>query len=586
MLNSHAAPLRVAALLVFCFCLSSAATAQSAAPDAKTQDAGSSAKASGAQPSELEEVRRLLLKQQEELARLRATVTEQSRQIEELRGRVEQASAGSGASMVAANQVVTADALSTSSSPSDKRQEIEARVAKAEAEVKRTSETVARQLGNITFSGDVRVRYEAFYGQLNALTNAANPLIVGNELTSRNRFRLRARLQMRGTIGKEFDWGLRFTTGSFADNISANQTLTDFFNRKPFGLENAYISYSPRKVAGLRLQGGKFDVPWLRTEMTIDNDLSVEGFNETYSRSFKKSNLKSLTFVAWQLPFLERNSAFVRNADGSVNFSESSRGGRDLALYGAQARARFEFTPDTGLTLSVADLFYSGTQFITPLQVFNGNLLVPVTVTIPATATTPAQTVTTQVAIPRDFLVSGNANLGVSTASNNATNRDGRLSSGFNLVDIIARLDLYQKSRFPVALIFDFVTNTQVHDVVTAGAGGANLLLPNNENKGYWAELQVGKLAQRGDWLLGYTFTRIEKDAVLTPFNASDVGQQSDVRVNRFSINYAADPRVILSLTGFITSRPNGLLGVFGSTPPGSLNRQAVRLQWDTTFRF
>jgi hypothetical protein len=586
----HTATLRAAALCLFCLCLFSTAWAQQPNASTSTTQTSTASQGAGEPKSELEEVRRLLLEQQEELRRMRATVERQSREIEALQQRAGQTSPSTAQpALITANQVVTSDGLpsaQTTQSAQDKsqQQDVETRVGKVE----KATEAITKQLGNITFSGDVRLRYESIYGQLNTLANAANPLIVGNELSARNRFRFRARLQIRGSIGKEFDWGLRFNTGSFADAISANQNMTDFFNRKPIGLDNAFISYSPGRVPGLRLQGGKFDVPWLRTELTIDNDLVPEGFNETYSRSFKKSRLKNLTFVAWQLPFLERASAFVRNTDGTVNVSESARGGRDLALYGGQARARFEFTPDTGLTLAVADLYFSGTQFISPVQVFGANLLVPVTITIPATGTTPAQTVTTQVSIPRDLLVSGNANLGVSAASNNAINRDGRLSSGYNLVDLIARLDLYQKSRWPVSLIFDFVTNTQVRDVVVAGAGagGANLLLPNRENNGYWAEFQVGKLVKRGDWLFDYTFMRIEKDAVLTPFNASDINQQSDARISRFQINYAADPRVILSLTGFVTDRPNGLLGVFGQTPPGSLDRSTVRLQWDTIFRF
>ncbi|HEX8173925.1 MAG TPA: putative porin [Pyrinomonadaceae bacterium] len=582
---------RAFAVCFLCFCLSAIASAQTSAPASQPAPASATAEGSPASASELEEVRRLLLKQQEELGRMRAMMQEQAREIDSLRRRVEQVgAANSQPSLIATGQIIpgdrVADTKPSSSTGANQTQDIEARVGRVEAEAKKSSEAIARQLGSITFSGDVRLRYESIYGQSNTLPNAANPLFVGNELSARNRFRLRARLQIRGQIGKEFDWGIRFNTGSFADAISANQTLTDFFNRKPVGLDNAFVSYAPQRLPGLRLQAGKFDVPWLRTEMTIDNDLTPEGFTEAYSRAFKNSKLKNITLVAWQLPFLERNSAFIRNADGTVNLDESGRAGRDLALYGGQIRGRFEFTPETGLTLSVADLYFSGTQFISPVQVFGGNLQLPVTINIPATGNTPAQTVNTQVSIPRDFLVSGNANLGVSSASNNAVNRDGRLSSGFNLFDIIARLDLYQKSRFPVALIFNFVTNTQVHDVVAAGPGGTNIIIPNNENNGYWAELQVGRLVKRGDWLFNYTFTRIEKDAVLTPFNASDINQQSDVRISRFQINYAADPRVVLSFTGFITGRPNGLLGVFGQTPAGSLNRSTVRLQWDTTFRF
>jgi hypothetical protein len=398
--------------------------------------------------------------------------------------------------------------------------------------------------------------------------------------------RLRARLQMRGSINDEFDWGLRLATGSFADNISTNQTLTDFFNRKPFALDQAFITYKPKRIAGLRLQGGKFEPPWTYTEMTIDNDLMVEGFNESYVRAFKKSKLKDLTFVAWQLPFLERNSAFVRNSNGTVNLEQSRRGGRDLALYGGQVRARFEPSDKVALALSVSDLFFSGTQFISPVQVFGGQLLLPLTFTIPASGSNPAQTITTQVAISRDLLVAGHGGLGLTNASNNATNRDGRLASGYNLVDMLARFDLKQSKRWPVTVTLNFVTNTQTHDVVTAGPGGADLLLRNNEKHAFLGGVQVGSTKARGDMLFAYDFLRIQKDAVLTPFNWSDITQQSDMRGHRFAFSYAADPRVTLTVTGIATERPNGLLGPFAATPSGSLNRSTFRLQFDTVLKF
>jgi hypothetical protein len=58
------------------------------------------------------------------------------------------------------------------------------------------------------------------------------------------------------------------------------------------------------------------------------------------------------------------------------------------------------------------------------------------------------------------------------------------------------------------------------------------------------------------------------------------------MRGHRFNFAYAVDPRVILSVTGIVTQRPNGVLGAFGTTPPGSLNRPTTRLQFDTAFRF
>ncbi len=509
----------------------------------------------------------MLVEQSQRLDRLQQTIAEQQETIRLLAAKLN----GVDASATATAQASVAPQTVKSPTVDDRLKTVESRVAEISA---------------IKFSGDIRLRSESFFGQSNSLANGANPAVLGNDLSPRNRMRLRARLQMRGSIGQEFDWGLRFATGSFADNISTNQTMTDFFNRKPFGLDQAFITYKPHGLPGLKLQGGRFEPPWTFTEMTIDNDLMVDGFDQSYSRGFKKSKLKDVTLVAWELPFLERNSAFVRNSNGTVNIDQSRRGGRDLALFGVQARARFEPNAKVALTLSAADLFYSGTQFITPVQVFGSQLQLPITITIPASGATPAQTVTTQVSIPRDLLVAGNGNLGLSNASNNATNRDGHLASGFNLVDMLARLDLKHSKRFPVAIVLDFVTNTQTHDVVVAGPTGADVLLPNHENNGFWGEIQVGKTKDRGDIQFGYTFLRIEKDAVLTPFNFSDVTQQSDMRGHRLQLSYAADPRVTFTVTGIVTERPNGLLGPFATTPAGSINRATTRLQFDTVLKF
>ncbi len=513
--------------------------------------------------------------QSTQLDELRKLLLEQQKTISQLAGKLTGVGAGpdrEGLAVLAKESSESQNAAAQQSSPIDDRlKKIEARVA---------------DIGPVKFSGDIRLRSESFFGLTNSLASGSNPAVLGNDLSTRHRLRLRARLSIRGTIGEEFDWGLRIATGSFADNISSNQTFTDFFNRKPFALDQAFITYKPHRLPGFRVQGGKFEPPWTFTEMTIDNDLMVEGVNQSYSHSFKRPNLKELTVVAWELPFLERNSAFVRNSDGTVNVNQSRRDGRDLALYGAQLRARLEPSAKMALNLSVADLYFSGTQFISPVQVFGSQLQLPVTLTIPANGTTPAQTITTQVSIPRDFLVAGNANLGLTNASNNATNRDGRLTSGFNLVDMLARLELKHSKRFPVAVLLNFVTNTQTHDVVTTGPSGANLVLPNKENNGFWGEVQVGQTKARGDMLFDYTFMRIEKDAVLTPFNMSDITQQSDMRGHRFTFSYAADPRVTFSVIGIVTERPNGLLGPFLPTPPGSLNRATTRLQFDTVIRF
>ncbi|HEX9918700.1 MAG TPA: putative porin, partial [Pyrinomonadaceae bacterium] len=381
-------PLRAPLVCALFIALASCAFAQTHAPTAQSRaraDAaivtpGADTQAPAAQQTRdaasLDDVRKQLREQQAEIELLRATLAEQSRLLNELLARTPGANAAAVKEAVySSGGAAATDTLGRAGSTGQEAaaknpqtEGVDARVGRIEAQAQKTTETLARQLGSITFSGDIRLRYEATLGQSNVLPNAENPAILGNELSARHRMRLRARLAMRGQIGRQFDWGLRFATGALADVSSVNQTLTDFFSRKQFALDQAYITYRPAAVPGLRLQGGKFETPWLFTELTFDADIQPEGINESYTRDFKHDVFKNLTLVAWQLPMLERQSAFVLGADGRVSVDASRRGGRDLALYGAQARTRLALGGKTSLTLSAADLYYSGTQFISPAQ--------------------------------------------------------------------------------------------------------------------------------------------------------------------------------------------------------------------------
>jgi hypothetical protein len=549
-----------------------------------------------------EEVRRELRDQRAEIELLRAALAEQSRALEELRARVERAErrevdAARRAHVAEALYAPAGPAAPARSRPGERTDEKAADATTRNAQgptAPKPAETTAGAASPITFSGDIRFRYESFYNQQNTSASAGAPGALGNPLSTRQRLRVRARLAARGKIGEEFEWGLRLTTGSFPDVASGNQTFTDFFSHKTFALDQAFITYKPARLPGLQVQGGKFETPWWRTELAWDNDLSPEGLNQRYSHRPRNSKLRELTVVAWQLPFLERNSAFVLGADGRVDFEASRRGGRDLALYGGQARVEVAPSAGTLLRLAVADNYYSGTQFINPAQFFGANVQFPVTVNLPATETTPARAVTGTATVPRELLTSGNANLGVSSATSNALGRDGRLASGFNLVELYGQFELGRRGRWPLSATVHYVRNTQARDFFAAGPGGADVLVENGEDQGLWAELQIGRDVLRrrpeevtpGDAVFNYTFARIEKDAVLTPFNFNNFVQQSDVRAHRLVAAYALDPRVALSLTSIFSRRASGLLGPFAPTPAGSLNRTLVRLQFDTIFRF
>jgi hypothetical protein len=174
-------------------------------------------------------------------------------------------------------------------------------------------DALTKAFGSLTFSGDIRFRYD---GQFDQGFDAK----VGSP--DRNRIRARGRFQLLGQINKNIDWGVRLATGSFTNPSSTNQTATDFFNRKPVGFDRYFIRYDskPEKGLGVSLTAGKFDYTFKRTELTFDNDIQPEGASETV---YYKGDglLKDARLIAFQLPFNEVS------------------GGKDSALFGGQAQA-------------------------------------------------------------------------------------------------------------------------------------------------------------------------------------------------------------------------------------------------------
>lgn len=570
-----------------------------------TDAAGSSSPEIKASVSELAEIKQQLVEQKIELEKLRALLMRQAEIIENLQAPARNENRPGPATQVTPSAVEKSVALDG---------DVETRLKSLEDRSKKTESAVDKnQLGSLGFSGDLRMQYDSIYRQLNNGPNINNPAILGNEISSRQRIRFRLRFAVSGKIGrdvftgsftsggerktdKEFEWGFRLSTGSLTNPVSPNPVLTDFYSRKPFALDRAFVAWRPQHIPGMRLIAGKFEPNWTRTEMTIDNDLQVEGIGQNFSRDIRHSIVKKISISAWQLPMLERNSVFIRNADGTVNIDESRRAGRDLGMYGAQVLTTFSISPHASLTLSVANLYFSNTGAINPIQVFGNQLQLPVTIVLPPTATEPSRTITGIATIPREFLSSGNGNLGLSSATNASVNLDGKLSSRFNLVDFIAQFEVKRYRHMPITFIFDYVRNTGTRDVIAADPAGLAVNLPNSKNEGVWAEFRLQSLRKRrntdldtpspGDILVSYTYLRIEKDAVFTPFNWDDLVQQSDIQGHRIFFSYSVDPKVTLNITGLFNHRLNGLLGPFKTTPAGSLARDTIRLQFDTVFRF
>ncbi|MFA5159439.1 MAG: putative porin, partial [Candidatus Omnitrophota bacterium] len=101
----------------------------------------------------------------------------------------------------------------------------------------------SKWLKDLKFSGDLRLRYEAFH-----LKTAANNGYEPN----RNRFRFRLRYGFEKTFNPEMKVGFSMASGDKAvstgyngDPISTNQTLGNNFDFKNIWIEKAYATYTP-----------------------------------------------------------------------------------------------------------------------------------------------------------------------------------------------------------------------------------------------------------------------------------------------------------------------------------------------------
>ena len=180
---------------------------------------------------------------EDRLKALEQVIERQQREIQTLRELIEKRSAATPPAAIP--QAATAREASEQSNAAGKNE-----AAQPDATQKRVDE-LYKKFGAIRVSGDIRFRAETFRNQgFDALADAPR----------RNRLRVRARLAIDGTISKNFDWGFRLATNSFTDPISTNQTLADFFERKPFSLDRAFIRYdSKTEDVGVQLIAGKFE---------------------------------------------------------------------------------------------------------------------------------------------------------------------------------------------------------------------------------------------------------------------------------------------------------------------------------------
>lgn len=270
-----------------------------------------------ASKAELEALKTQLAAQQQQLQELQELLRQQGAQLDLLRQQLAQQMDGNDPPAIAA------PAQAVAPEPGDLAKKVDA-VAEQTAELNTLVgdvQNAVKGLGNFSFSGDLRVRYEPF---------------LQDGAPQRHRERARLRFQVRANISEELSGGFRLATGGLEDPISSVQSFTGFFTRKAVDLDQFWITYKPSRARWLTVTAGKFAYPWYHTELTFDNDLNPEGFSETVSFNFTDSPLANVTLVGFQLPFNELADAgdsFIWGGQVQTQWKLSER--LRLGLYAA-----------------------------------------------------------------------------------------------------------------------------------------------------------------------------------------------------------------------------------------------------------
>ncbi len=298
----------------------------------------------------------------------------------------------------------------------------------------RNLERQIKGLGPISFSGDVRLRAEPFFG--------------GPTDQSLDRFRERVRVRFNAVaeLGSQFRTGFTLASGDVNDPTSTNQTLTGFYTRKPIALDQAFAEFTPKQFKPLTLIGGKFRYPWYNTELTWDKDLNPEGAAEVLAFKLDTPVLKRFALIGFELPFAE--IAGTASTDKRIT---------QQITYGGQLQTSWQFTHRVTLGLYSGFYDYRGADSVAfaLARASTKNPQTPFTGLLPLASGNPVQDSTYTTTSTSIVTVSGTAYpTGVSSISN------AQFASKFQLFDNIAKIDIDTgHAKAPLSFIGDYVQN-------------------------------------------------------------------------------------------------------------------------------
>jgi hypothetical protein len=380
-------------------------------------------------------------------------------------------------------------------------------------------------LKDLKFSGDLRLRYEAFD------FTSGNP----SETDSRNRFRYRLRFGFDKKLTDEFTAGFSLASGEASngqnvDPTSTNTTLDNNFNLKDIFIDRAYASYSPKllqvgPIEKVTIAGGKVANPFEKgsSEMIWDRDVRPEG-------AYEKIDVQMIDHEDLKVKGYGLAGQFILDEDASASDHADSE------LYAWQAGL------DTKL---MTPFFEKPASWLSAFSYYNYS----------------------------DYAENSNFLIGTTSLARGNSNFEGAATEldadEFDVIEFYNEVTLFPLFDVPIKPFVDVAHNV-----------AANVTTQDDETWAWAFGAKIGEAKKKGEWEIGYAYKRIEANSVVGAFNDADFGSgNSNKRGSQFKLAYALTDNIQLNGAAFfVNSLATGTGGV--------LDEETRRFQADMNWKF
>jgi hypothetical protein len=346
----------------------------------------------------------------------------------------------------------------------------------------------------ITVGGNFRLRYEMFRwpGKYDD--------------GERDRFRYRLRFGLKAQVTDSLDVGIELASGNPQNPISDNQSFDNGFDKKELSVSQAWAKWQATDF--FAIQAGKFRPKgiWTATDFEWDDDLTVEGFIQTFDWKFG-GVVERLDFNLWQL---------IMNESGS---------GPESRNWGGQVGPTFGIGEKNDLSVGVSYMQFENPSAVAELY-FDDDLVID----------------------------SG-------YVTNFVDPDTGELTSEFKLGNVYAEWKNKSFRRFPLRLTLFFFKNfgasDEIGQILPAPAEDPATPLytgrGSDNDSAFFGRLQVGDYKKPGQVAVRFSRYDYEPDATFFAYAQSDTRRASNVDGYRVDVRVGMPARSFINVTWYST---------------------------------